>query len=292
MWLFLSVVCTGGALFACLWAVARPAALYSVSPAVPEAHRQALWWLWPWVRALTPLCEPFLPWTVRARMSRQLQLAGLADSWSVAQFAALQVVAGLASVLFLMPLLGMGTKLGLITGLSWALLAGGLVAWWPRQVLRQRGRQRQLSMLRDMPFLLDMTTLCVEAGLNLQGALHQAAHHGPPGPLRDELNRALADIRAGKARLEALADMASRTQLAPMASLVAALAQADQLGVSLGPLLRAQSDQRRSERFLRAEEQALKAPVKMLFPLVVCIFPCTFLVIGFPVMHHLLDGLA
>lgn len=168
------------------------------------------------------------------------------------------------------------------------LAAGGILMWWPRRWLRDQGVRRQAHMLREFPFLLDMTTLCVEAGLNLQGALQQAALHGPDGPLRAELRHALADMRAGMPRIQALNDLANRSGLAAVRSLVTALTQADQLGMSLGPLLRAQSEQRRAERFLRAEKLALEAPVKMLFPMVFCIFPCTFLVIGFPIAIKLM----
>src|SRR3546814_7512425 len=107
-----------------------------------------------------------------------------------------------------------------------------------------------------------------DLGLNFQGALQQSALHGPEGPLRAELRHALADMRAGVPRLKALDELAERSGLAAVRSLVSALVQADQLGMSLGPLLRSQSEQRRAERFLRAEKQALEAPVKMLFPLV------------------------
>src|SRR3546814_15783515 len=107
-----------------------------------------------------------------------------------------------------------------------------------------------------------MATLCVEAGLNLQGALQQAALHGPEGPLRAELRHALADMRAGVPRLKALDELAERSGLAAVRSLVSALAQADQLGLSLGPLLRPQSEQRRAERFLRAEKPAQAAHIR------------------------------
>jgi len=174
----------------------------------------------------------------------------------------------------------------------WTMLFGGVSAWLPRHTILTMGRRRQRQMLRELPFFLDMTTLCVEAGLNLQGALQRAAQYGPPGPLSKELQHTLADIRAGTPRIEAFSRLAERTDLRPIASLVAALAQAELTGSSLGPLLRSQSDQRRSEQFLRAEEQALKAPVKMLFPMVVCIFPCTFLVIGFPIAINVFSGAA
>jgi len=97
-------------------------------------------------------------------------------------------------------------------------------------------------------------------------------------------------MRAGMPRLEAMHRMAARTGLPPLRQLATSLGQADQLGMSLGPLLRAQAEQRRSERFLRAEKLALEAPVKMLFPMVFCIFPCTFLIIGFPLAIKLLGA--
>lgn len=176
-----------------------------------------------------------------------------------------------------------------------AATVGGVAAllgmWWPWHRLAGLAVSRRRSMQREFPFLLDMATLCVEAGLSLQGALQEAALHGPAGPLRDELARTLADIRAGVARSEALHQWAQRTGLPAVQQLVTALGQADQLGMSLGPLLRAQSEQRRNERFQRAEKLALEAPVKMLFPLVCCIFPCTFLIIGFPIAVKLLEAL-
>src|SRR3546814_4107774 len=112
-----------------------------------------------------------------------------------------------------------------------------------------------------------MTAFGVEAGLKLNGAGAQAAKHSPAGHLRQELRYMLADMRTGVSRRDALADLVRRTELPAVQHLATALAQADQLGMSLGPLLRSQSEQRRAERFLRAEKLAMEAPVKMLFPL-------------------------
>src|SRR5690606_2476288 len=150
-----------------------------------------------------------------------------------------------------------------------------MAAWWPLAHLNGLTRQRQAHILKELPFLLDLATLCVEAGLNLHGALQQAARHGPPGALRDELLHALSDMRAGMPRNAALAAMSERCDVAPITQLVPALAHAEQFGMSLGPLLRSQAEQQRKLRFLRAEKLALEAPVKMLFPMAVCIFPCT-----------------
>ena len=112
------------------------------------------------------------------------------------------------------------------------------------------------------------------------------------GPLGIEINRVLREVRAGKARIDALRDFSTRLDFTPITSFVSALIQGEKTGSSLGPILRAQSDQRRSERFLRAEKLAMEAPVKMLGPLIFFIFPCTFIVIGFPIaMKFLASGL-
>ena len=99
-------------------------------------------------------------------------------------------------------------------------------------------------------------------------------------------------MRAGKARIDALRDFSARLDFTPITSFVSALVQGEKTGSSLGPILRAQAEQRRTERFLRAEKLAMEAPVKMLGPLIFFIFPCTFIVIGFPIaMKFLASGL-
>jgi tight adherence protein C len=119
--------------------------------------------------------------------------------------------------------------------------------------------------------------------------MNQAVAKGPKGALRDEFMRVLRDIRAGKPRAEALRAKATRLNEPSINSFVTAVVQAESLGMSLGPVLRAQADQRRTERFLRAEKLAMEAPVKMLFPLIAFIFPCTFIVIGFPIVMKFLS---
>ena len=140
--------------------------------------------------------------------------------------------------------------------------------------------------------MLDLVTLCVEAGLNLTGALQQAAAKGPAGPLREELHRVLRDVRAGKSRADALRGLAERVGEPAIANLVSTVIQAENMGMSLGPMLRAQGEQRRAERFARAEKAAMEAPVKMLLPLIACIFPCTFVIVFFPIAVRLVfEGL-
>lgn len=170
------------------------------------------------------------------------------------------------------------------------LLAGGLGWMYPDIWLRDHTKKRNLAILKSLPFFLDIVTLSIESGLNLTGAISQAIDKCKPGPLVVEFNRVLRDIRAGKPRVDSLRDLADRLDFAAISSLVSALVQGELMGSSLAPILRAQSDQRRTERFLRAEKLAMEAPVKMLGPLILFIFPCTFAVLGFPIVMKFLGS--
>ena len=136
-------------------------------------------------------------------------------------------------------------------------------------------------MIKDLPVFLDFITMAVEAGLNLTGGIEQATLKGPPGPLSQEFNRLLRDMRSGLPRAEALKRMAERMDMSQISSFTGTLIQADRVGASLGDTLRAQAAQRREERFLRAEKLALEAPVKMMLPLVMFFFPLIFLMLGY-----------
>lgn len=169
-----------------------------------------------------------------------------------------------------------------------ALFGYAYPAIWLRDLLVRR----RSELLKALPFYLDIITLCVEAGLNMQGAMGQAVAKGPKGVLRDEVQRVLRDIRAGKNRAESMRAMSDRLNEANVTSFTTAVIQAELMGMNLGPVLRAQADQRRTERFLRAEKLAMEAPVKMLFPLIAFIFPCTFIVLFFPIaMKFMHEGI-
>ncbi|HJV70299.1 type II secretion system F family protein [Ideonella sp.] len=173
---------------------------------------------------------------------------------------------------------------------SGVLVGGGFGFAYPELWLKDHTKKRNLAILKALPFFLDIVTLSIESGLNLTGALQKAVDKCKPGPLVLEINRVLRDVRAGKPRVEALRDFADRLDYAPISSLTSALVQGELMGSSLGPILRAQSDQRRVERFQRAEKLAMEAPVKMLGPLILFIFPCTFVVIGFPIVVKFLSS--
>ena len=154
--------------------------------------------------------------------------------------------------------------------------------------LRDHAQRREREAVRTLPFLLDVLTLALEAGANLGGALAIAVDRLSPGALRDEMGHVLRDLRAGRPRAQAFAALADRIQLPAIASLVAALQIAERQGASLGAVLRAQAQQARTARWLRAERQAMQAPVRMMLPLTICIFPGTFAVLLFPVAMRLL----
>lgn len=252
------------------------------------------WWLLQWIGHY---CAHLVPHGVHTRLQVRLRKAGLDYCLSPVQFIASRILCAAFVAMLLAWLLntfdparqggsGFGTGIYLQ-----AILVGLLFGWaYPGIWLRDRLAARRNEVLKTLPFFLDIITLCVEAGLNMQGAIVQAVAKGPKGVLRDELQRVMRDIRAGKPRATALRDMAQRLREPSVAHFTMAVIQAESMGMNLGPVLRAQADQRRSERFLRAEKLAMEAPVKMLFPLIAFIFPCTFLVLFFPIAMKFMNA--
>ena len=145
-----------------------------------------------------------------------------------------------------------------------------------------RGR-RAKAVQRTLPAYLDFITMAVDAGLNMTGALTQAMDKGPPGPLKHEFFMVVRDLRSGLPRADALRRMEARLQMGEITSFVGPVIQAERMGASLGSALRVQAEQRRIERFQRAEKAAMEAPVKLIGPLMMFIFPVTFIVLGFPI---------
>ena len=162
---------------------------------------------------------------------------------------------------------------------------------FPNVWLADTRKRREIAVIRAMPIYLDFVTMCVEAGLNLSGALAQAMDKAPPGPLRNEFAIVLRDLRSGLTRADALRRMAERLDITEVTSFVSAVVQAERMGASLATVLRVQADQRRNERFQRAEKLAMEAPIKLVGPLILFIFPVTFIVLAFPiVMKFMSEG--
>lgn len=156
--------------------------------------------------------------------------------------------------------------------------------FWPFFWLRDRLVKRQNLIRRGLPLCADMLTLSVEAGLDFTAALARMVGRLPPGPLTDEISQTLREIRMGKTRKESFRDLSERVQMDEITNLTSALIQADEIGASMGHILRIQSEELRSRRFRRAEKAAMEAPIKMLFPLVAFIFPTVFVVIFGPLL--------
>lgn len=258
--------------------------LYAIFKTVPEENRQfrdrpALGFriAWPLIQAIV---FHFNHWMNDARVERtsvKLKRAGVEYSLSPQQFLAAKVVSG---ILFC---IATGIAASLVShSITWLGVVGGVAGfWYPELWLREVSASRSKSILRNLPFYLDVITLAVEAGSNLTGGITQAVQKTGDSPLRKEFSRVLRDIRSGKARAEALRDLADRTGSPSVSSVVASLIQAEKTGASLGPILRSQANQLRTQRFQAAEKKAMEAPVKMLGPLVIFIFPTTSFVIGF-----------
>lgn len=153
-----------------------------------------------------------------------------------------------------------------------------VISMGPDYFVSGRMKTRQTAIRRSLPDLLDLLVVCTEAGMGLDGALAEVVNR-KEGPLVDEFNRTLVEVRLGKRRNDAWQDMSDRVQVQELATLVAALYQAQTMGVSIARALRAHSDALRSQRSIRIKEQGAILATKMLFPLVLCIFPALFVVI-------------
>ena len=244
--------------------------------------------IWPLVRIISYyICTNFSNEFLE-RTDKQLQRTGVGYVLNAEQFIALRFVSAL---------LTLGFFWFLIAAMQWQapllyLLAPPIGFMLPIIWLGDTRKKREKDVIMAMPAFLDFITMAVEAGLNLTGALGQAMEKGPTGPLRNEFAIVLRDLRSGVPRSDALRRMAERLDINEVSSFVSAMIQAERMGSSLANVLRIQSDQRRNERFARAEKTAMEAPVKLVFPLIIFIFPVTFVVLGFPiVMKFLAEGM-
>ena len=169
---------------------------------------------------------------------------------------------------------------------------GFLVAYaYPLMWLRGTLKRRHLDIVRALPFVLDLLTLSVEAGMDFMSALQRNCERRKLDPLNEELIRMTREIQVGTPRRVALRNMADRVRQPDLKGVAHALIQADELGVSIGSILRIQSDQLRSRRFDRAEKLASEAPVKMLGPLILCIFPAVFVILLGPILMQAMHNL-
>lgn len=258
--------------------------LYRILTVVPDQDRSYLdrpplgfRVIWPLIQLFVHYLGQFISSNYRIKTLARLRRAGLDYMISAEQFLASKVVAVFVMVGFAFLLQTMLDKESMLILLISAI--GGF--YYPEIWLKEATDKRNRLIFKELPFYLDIIVLSVEAGTNFTGGLKQAVSKGQDGPLRQEFSRVLRDVRAGKPRTDALRSLSDRVNSEGVNGVVSSIIQAEKIGSSLGPVLRAQAEQLRSSRFLKAEKMAMEAPVKLLGPLVMFIFPNTFLIIIF-----------
>jgi tight adherence protein C len=223
------------------------------------------------------------------RTEKRLAMAGNPGDLRVSDWLGIKAIGtavGAAVFFLLIGIIGKNLTMGILLGLVGAAIGYIGPEFW----LGGRVRRRQKGILMGIPDALDLLTISVRAGLGFDAALGKVVEK-MKGPLVDEFRRALAEVRVGKTRRDALRDIVPRTEVPPLTNFIGAIIQAEQLGVSISKVLQVQSEQLRIERRQRAEEQAAKAPIKMLFPLVGCIFPSLFIIILGPAIILIVQNL-
>jgi tight adherence protein C len=262
---------------------------------VPEEDREfmdslppVLDFIWPLVRIIAYYGCSQLPYAYLKSLEARLRRNGVSYMMLAEEFLAVRLVSAFFASVFgygVLKLLGYWNPL---------LLAVLPVAgfFYPDIWVRDIRKRQVDGILRTLPTYLDFITMAVRAGLNFSGAIEQARQKAPAGPLVIEFGIVLRDLRSGVKRSRALQRMAERLDIQEITSFVNAVVQAEKMGSSLAGVLGIQAEQRRSERFQRAEKKAMEAPVKLVGPLVIFIFPTTFIVLAFPIiMKFLQEGM-
>jgi len=224
-----------------------------------------------WLRGLALRLSPS---GITAKLQRRLDLAGNPGRWTPDRILAAKGL-GLIGLAVLGALCGLRSP-GLL--ILFAAVGGAAGFFLPDILLYNSGQKRQAKLQVALPDALDMLTVCVEAGLGFDAALAQVARN-TDGPLAAEFSRALQEMQIGKSRSQALRALADRTTVPEARTFVSALVQASDLGIPVARVLREQSKEMRVRRRQRAEGKAQQVPVKITFPLILCIFPALLVII-------------
>lgn len=243
-------------------------------------------------RAVVPILERivelgrrFSPDGYADKVRTRLTASGNSSPDAVDRFIAIKVVGfALAPVMIILVfgVLGMSGMMGLIV----AGLLAAVVIYGPDAILNRRVEERQTEIRTKLPDVLDLLVISVEAGLGFEQALDRTVS-SVPGALTREFARMLGEVRAGASRADAMRAMERRTDVPELRSFVLAILQADTFGVSIGRVLRSQADEMRIKRRQMAQEKAQKAPVKMMIPMVFCVFPALFVVVIGPAIINI-----
>lgn len=243
----------------------------------------------PIIRRISEFLVQYTPQKTLESTTRLLELAGNPRNMRAAEFI---VVRGVFTVFFAALVFLMMSRLGNaeIGRRLLYTLGAAILGWYlPWMMLRSMVDRRKNAIIKKLPDALDLMTICVDAGLTFNAAM-QKVDEKWDDPLANEFGRVIHEMQLGKSRRQSLRDMSDRMDVPDVSSFIAAVLQADQLGVGIGKILRIQSEQMRVRRRQRAEEKAQQAPVKMLFPMVFLIFPSIFVVLlgpaGFQVLRN------
>lgn len=262
----------------------RPMTLEEIELSEPFSQRVLV----PLLRTSSQFVSRFTPERTLEQTRRNLELAGNPNNWSATEFLGIRGLAALllAALTFFLTMLA---NTPLTQRLLFVLVMGFLGFFLPVIWLGSRIRRRQDEVVKTLPDALDLLTISVEAGLPFDGAMQRVADKWD-NEISRSFGRLLNEMRVGKSRRDALRDMSERIDVPDVTSFVAALVQADQLGISIAKVLRIQSEQMRIKRRQRAEEKAQQAPVKMLLPMTFLIFPTILIIILGPAALILKDS--
>jgi tight adherence protein C len=300
MLLFLALVCLAGAVYAVSEVATYPARLKERSlrraaeygrttTRVTELDllrfRERV--LLPAVMRLASIPMKLNPRMTVESIQSKLLAAGLAQRLTTQSFLAIKGATMVGGILFGLSIAALGP---FVAGFFVAIIFGvvGFIA--PDYVLTMKARSRREAVKSQLPDALDLLAVSVEAGLGFDGAVTKLTEF-MSGPLIDEFGMMLAETTIGESRIVALKKMADRVDAAELSAFVRAVLQAEQLGISLGRILRVQAADSRLRRQAAAEEKAMKAPIKMLFPTVMFIFPAMFIVLLAPAVLNIVKVL-
>jgi tight adherence protein C len=236
-----------------------------------------------WLSGLVKLVYRFGPQGLAEHTRKRLTVAGLAERMDADGFYALSIGAGIGAFAFVLTL----SSIGNFPPLGWIIIP--LAAFLPKMWLTSKVEARQRDVRLGLPDTLDLLTIAVEAGLGFDAALSRVVAN-IPGALSDELYRMLQELKIGIPRNRALRGLSERTDVPELDQFITAVTQAETFGISVGRVLRVQAEQLRLKRTQMAEERAAKTPVKLLFPLILCIFPALFVVLVGPAAIQVIEN--
>jgi tight adherence protein C len=253
--------------------------------AVPVMRRVVL----PTLSRVSQRVLRFSPPAIVDRLDAELVYAGSPAGWDGQRLLAVKWVNAVVFVVLAFVLLP-AADFGLLRTIFVAPVAGFVGYYLPEWLLRSSSGKRQYAIQRALPDALDLMAITVQAGLGFDAALERVSRE-MGGPLGEELYRVVQEMRLGKGRGEALRDLGDRTTVDELKSFVMAMVQAEIFGISISQVLNVQAEELRLKRRMRAEEQAQKLPVKIVFPLILCIFPAMMVVLAGPAVISIYENL-